>query len=207
MKYVSIDCEMTGLDAETCQLLELGAIIEDTDNIKQIDEIPKFSCIVEHDHITGQPMGLHMNSRIIGILANMEDLNKTERAEYRKQHKIIPLGLVASSFHMWLAANGIESDNSRVVITVAGKNFAGADKKFLDKVPNWSKHIQIRQRIIDPVVMYTDWKTDQVLPNLNKCLERGGLSGEVDHVAVHDAWDVIRAVRRATNDYTRTLWN
>ena len=206
MIYVSIDCEMTGLDPETCQLLEIGAIIEDTNNIKQIDEIPKFSCIVEHEHLMGQPMGLHMNSRIIEILAKMEDLNKVERSEYRKLHKIIPASMVASSFQIWLAANGIKTDTNRVVITVAGKNFAGADKKFLDKVPNWSKHIQIRQRIIDVGGMYTDWKNDEILPNLNKCLERGGLIGEVDHVAVHDAWDVIRAVRRATHDYTRNLW-
>ena len=42
---------------------------------------------------------------------------------------------------------------------------------------------------------------DDSLPNLNTCLKRSNLAGEVTHDAVQDALDVIRVIRSATNNY------
>ena len=58
MKYVSIDIETTGLDPETCQILQVGAVIEDTQNLLPLEELPKFNCIVEHPAYTGSPYAL-----------------------------------------------------------------------------------------------------------------------------------------------------
>jgi inhibitor of KinA sporulation pathway (predicted exonuclease) len=105
---------------------------------------------------------------------------------------------------MWLAANGFtQSETGAITINVAGKNFASFDKNFLVKLPNWTSRIQIRQRIMDPAILFMAWKTDQSLPNLNRCIERAGLSGEVSHDAVDDAIDVVRVIRAATNNYTK----
>jgi hypothetical protein len=82
-----------------------------------------------------------------------------------------------------------------VPINVAGKNFASFDKHFIERLPRWKQLIRIRQRIIDPAVIFTDWKNDDSLPSLNKCKERAKIQGEVTHDALEDAWDVIELLR------------
>ncbi len=208
MKYVSIDIETTGLSPEKCQILQIGAIIEDTSNPLPYEDLPKFNCIVEHPEYSGQPTALNMNSWIFDILSKMENLNKEDRLNYRKEHNIIPIGLVTRSFQMWLMDNGLIPDfiNEPVKITVAGKNFASFDLQFLKQLPSWGSSVQVRQRIIDPAVMVIDWNTDQTLPNLNTCLSRLDLPGEVSHDALADAWDVIRVMRKLTNDYTKVVY-
>jgi hypothetical protein len=83
-----------------------------------------------------------------------------------------------------------------VTITVAGKNFASFDKLFLERLPRWKQAIRIKQRILDPAILYVDWKTDSDVPNLLKCKERAGINGTVTHNALEDAWDVIEVLRK-----------
>jgi hypothetical protein len=204
MKYVSIDIETTGLDPETCQILQVGAVIEDTQNILALDQLPRFNCIVEHQSYAGSPYALWLNSNLLKILGDMESLKKDERLDYRKSHNILPVGTVATSFNMWLAAHGFaQSDTGAITINVAGKNFASFDKNFLVKLPTWTSKIQMRQRIMDPAILFMNWQQDGSLPNLNKCIERAGLTGEVSHDAVDDAIDVVRVIRAATNNYIK----
>ena len=80
-------------------------------------------------------------------------------------------------------------------ITVAGKNFTGFDKKFLEKLPRWKQAIRVRQRVIDPAILFTDWKNDKNLPSLGECKERANIEGIVTHNALEDAWDVIQLLR------------
>lgn len=212
MRFVSIDIETTGLNPEYCQILQVGAVIEDTVNIKPYDSLPTFSCIVEHERYTGQPFALNMNNWIFSILSKLENTSKEERLAIRSKYNIIPEALVASAFSVWLLENGIEKNtnaafSSKLLINVAGKNFAGFDKLFLQKLPNWSSTIQIKQRILDPAILLMDWQNDDSLPNLNTCLNRLNLEGEVTHNAAIDALDVIRVIRTGTNNYTRIINN
>jgi hypothetical protein len=203
MKYVSIDIETTGLDSEACQILQIGAVIEDTADPKPLEELPKFMCILEHEKYSGQPTALSMNSWILKILSGMEGLSKDDRIEYRKANHIIPAALAAKQLQMWLMANGFKMESTGAVkINAAGKNFATFDKLFLQKLPSWGSCIQMRQRIIDPAILCTDWAEDDSLPNLNTCLKRFDLPGEVTHDACQDALDVIRVIRSATHNYT-----
>ena len=203
MKYISIDIETTGLDPETCQILQIGAVIEDTKNPKPIDELPRFQCIIEHDAYSGQPTAIAMNHWLFEILAGLEKQKDGDsRLEYRKAHKITPVGMVAKAFSLWLMSNGINSESGPIQINAAGKNFASFDKKFIEKLPGWNNLIRIRQRILDPAALVIDWEADETLPSLNVCMKRLGVSGEVTHDAVQDALDVIRVIRQATNDYT-----
>jgi hypothetical protein len=103
---------------------------------------------------------------------------------------------------MWLASNGIPAEATGCVkINAAGKNFASFDKVFLQKLPNWSSNVQIRQRILDPAILLMNWKTDESLPNLQVCMDRCELAGEVTHDALQDAIDVVRVIRSVTKDY------
>jgi len=83
-----------------------------------------------------------------------------------------------------------------LTINVAGKNFGTFDKLFLDELPWWRKLIKIRQRIIDPSVLYCKWDEDESIPSLKKCKERAGIDGEVTHTAIEDAWDVVQMLRK-----------
>lgn len=208
MKYISIDIETTGLNPEKCQILQIGAIIEDTNNLVPYPDLPKFTCIIEHEEYSGQPAALNMNSWLFEILSGLERKTKDDRLEYRKKNNIMQVGLVAKSLQMWLINNGLLPDSigGPVKITAAGKNFASFDKQFLQRLPGWGSAIQIRQRIIDPAVMLTNWKTDDALPNLNTCIKRLGLDGEVSHDALADAWDVIRVLRKATDNYEKVAY-
>ena len=47
MRYISIDIETTGLDAETNQILSIGAVVEDTNNLVPFDELPKFHAVIK----------------------------------------------------------------------------------------------------------------------------------------------------------------
>ena len=204
MKYVSIDIETTGLDPENCQVLQIGAVIEDTQNVLPLDKLPKFECIVEHSEYKGSPYALWLNSNLLKTLGELENIKKDVRLDYRRANNIIPVGTVASAFSMWLMANGFEAkDSGSITINAAGKNFATFDKNFLVKLPHWTSKIQMRQRIIDPAIMFVDWKEDFSLPNLNTCIERARLTGEVTHDALKDAIDVVRVIRAVTCDYSR----
>jgi hypothetical protein len=80
-------------------------------------------------------------------------------------------------------------------LNVAGKNFATFDKLFLEKLPRWKQLFKVRQRIIDPTILFTKWNEDEQLPSLTVCKERANTGGEVTHDAIDDAWDVIQLMR------------
>ena len=127
---------------------------------------------------------------------------------------------VAQAFHDFLFENGMipilsnylaEGRHSRVVdgkilpligmktkpttITAAGKNFGTFDKLFLEQIPRWNQIVKFRSRIIDPSILFVDWKNDEQLPSLNECKERANVPGVVTHNALEDAWDVIQTLR------------
>jgi hypothetical protein len=203
MIYVSIDIETTGLDPETCQILQIGAVIEDTRALKKVEDLPRFQCIIEHQSISGSPFALNMNRELLQKIGELERADREDRAEIRKKHNIIPLNLVARSIRMWLEANGINGEESSPVsINVAGKNFASFDKQFLQRLPSWNSVINVRSRIIDPAILCMDWENDSSLPNLDTCMQRSHVEGSVTHDALQDAVDVVRTIRGITRNYS-----
>jgi len=207
MKYISIDIETTGLSPEENQILQIGAVIEDTDQVKELNQLPTFNCIVEHNSYLGQAGAIHLNSKIFKTLAELEKATLDKKLAIKREHNILPEKLVVQSFSMWLIANGFEPNKSgQIHITAAGKNFATFDKLFLEKLINWKSKIIVRQRILDPTCYFIDWKNDEVLPNLSLCKQRANLDSEVSHDALDDAFDVIKILRKVTYNYTKNLF-
>lgn len=203
MKYISIDIETSGLNPETCQILSFGAIIEDTENPKSFEESPKFYKVVKHDYIQGEPFALNLNKDLI------EEIKEGVSKDLIESHDFL------DSFWDFLGVNDALSQNpleghvknvdgkiiparnmwSKERLKVAGKNFSGFDKLFIEKIPNFSKIFSFHQRVLDPATLFVDFKGDEWLPNLKTCKERAGIEGEVTHNALQDAWDVIQVLR------------
>jgi len=199
MKYLSIDIETTGLDPLKDQLLSFGAIIEDTENPLPFDEIPKFHAAIKRNRIEGDLFAINMNKELIETINQYmtaqdqdekNDIIQMTRMNFYDENEI------ASGFRRWLITNKFTQIDKEITnLTVAGKNFATFDKLFIERLPRWKQYFRIRQRIIDPAILFVDWKNDNSLPGLSACKTRAKLNPNVTHNAVEDAWDVIELLR------------
>lgn len=224
MKYLSIDIETSGLDPENNQVLSVAAIFEDTEKKLPWDEIPKFHVGILRHQITGSPRALTMNAKLIEWMnrwmePNYLDQDPTDAFFVAQESGMtfLPEEEVTPAFYRFLFANGygyelgpgdivntidgvkypaIGGKTKPITINVAGKNFGTFDKKFLEKLSWWQKLIRVRQRIIDPAVLFVDWKEDEALPGLEKCKDRAEIFGLVTHNALEDAWDVVELLRK-----------
>ena len=221
MRYLSIDCETTGLNHERCQILSLGVVIEDTNNLIPVGELPSFHCAVLHNEINGEPFALNMNKDLLSKIVEYQISDNKE--EVKKKYNMLFLDEKDVVVELWkflIRNKFIEFDmldsfgenmthdiktnttyptitnkTPKTYITVAGKNFATFDKFFIERLPRWKQLFKIRQRIIDPGVLFVNWKDDEALPNLKTCMERANIEGEVTHNADDDAKDVIKILR------------
>lgn len=211
MKYLSIDIETTGLDKDLHQILSVGAILEDTEQKLPLEKIPKFHAAILQREIRGSARALNMNAKLIEwITAYQEAKTEEEKidVEKRSEMKFYYEEKVVEAFFKFLLECGLGDDSHRIQPTLtskmkplsincAGKNFGTFDKLFLEKLPHWQQAIRIRQRVIDPSILYVDWNKDTEIPGLGKCKERAGFSKVVTHNALEDAWDVIELLRKA----------
>jgi oligoribonuclease len=225
MKFISIDVETSGLDPELNQVLSIGAIIEDSENPLPLEKCPKFHAAIEHEEITGSLFAINLNRELIETIVSYKTCNNEDErndVEASSGMRFYHKDDIVEAFYHFLYLNGMvkfdpnENMSERVMktnrdgksvpvltsrikpthITVAGKNFATFDKHFLEKLPRWKQVIRIKQRILDPAILYVDWKNDSSLPSLGECKERAGIDGIVTHNALEDAWDVIELLRK-----------
>ena len=222
MIYLSIDIETTGLNSENHQILSIGVIVEDTTNILPFNIIPKFHCAIVREDIVGGLFALNMNKELIQTINNWNIADKEGKAKIESETGMIfcKEDEVVKHLFRFLFLNSVLdkslyefSPDGRVEVyegvtfplitsttpishlNVSGKNFATFDKSFLEKLPRWKQVFKVRQRIIDPTVFFTDWTTDEFLPNLTTCKQRAKTGGEVTHDAIDDAWDIIELLR------------
>lgn len=224
MRYLSIDIETTGLDRENHKVLSIGAIVEDTEKKLPFEEIPKFHAAILHHEINGSPFAINLNRDLIGYIAayqNTKSEDTKKKIEEESGMKFYQEDEVVEAFFHFLCDNGLydfpdmttpglmikvvdgktypmlTSKMKPANINCAGKNFGTFDKIFLEKLPRWQQVIRIRQRLLDPSILFVDWVKDAEVPGLGKCKERAGFDKVVTHNAVEDAWDVIELLRKA----------
>jgi oligoribonuclease len=183
MKYCSIDIETTGLDPQACQILEVGAVIEDTSNPLPLDELPVFHTYIVHHEIRGDAFALSMNSAILRKIANWKSDNSG--ASYTSPDQL------GGRMKSWFESNGIDPNR----VTPAGKNFSSFDLQFLKCQPFFVDSVKFNHRAIDPAILY--WrKGDEKIPDSKTCYERAGITKEVAHTAVADALEIVDLIRR-----------
>lgn len=184
MKYLSIDIETTGLDPETCQILEIAVILDDLKKPlsgRPITDCPSFHCYVVHPQIQGQAYALSLHSEMLRRIAKREPgylYVRPERMDWEVRH--------------WLWDQDPSWDLTQSVM-VAGKNFGSFDRQFLQRLPCWG--LQFHHRSLDPALLYFDPQVDQELPSTGECLRRAGLDLQLDHTALADAELVIQLLR------------
>lgn len=196
MKYVSIDIETSGLDPYEDQILQFGAVIEDTNKKTKIDKLPSFKRTIIYDRIMGQPYAINMNRHIIeDIVREKERIKKIdlENEDLVFSKDMTNMENLEDEFAKFLKTHGFkENKDCEIIINVAGKNFDTFDRQFIEK--DFYK-IRFRNRSLDPAILYMK-DEDKVLPDLQTCLYRAGINEQVAHNALSDAIDVIRLIRK-----------
>jgi oligoribonuclease len=221
MKYISIDIETTGLDPENCQILSIGAVIEDTLNQLPFEDLPKFHGVIKRENVSGSLFALNMNRDLIETIVQYSgaqdqdeknDIVHMTGMQFYHEDEIVE-ALFQFCFRNNLVelnhdinktvkvVNGVTypiltSNMPKTYLNCAGKNFAGFDKKFLEKLPRWKQVFSIRSRVLDPGILFVDWINDESIPSLDECKKRAGIDGVVTHNAVEDAMDVVMLLRQ-----------
>src|SRR5436190_9940792 len=149
MKYISIDLETTGLDPKKDVILEFAAVIEDTENILPLNELPKLTLFVKHNRLVISPEVIYMHKELFTDMVGSKDF-----VESTSQ--------LAMQFDIFLSDNNIKSYNSLIA---AGKNFTSFDLQFLNEC-NFFRDIPRRFsfRTLDPSILFLR-KTDDSPPN------------------------------------------
>ena len=201
MLYFSLDTETTSLDSKTGQIIEFGAIFEDTNILVSFKNIPKFKRIIQHDSYVGSAVAIHMNARIFKILAEYDKIKSiTEKEAFRELHGIIRPEELMPQFRDFVidCYMQYEMQIPDRGINVVGKNFAGHDGKFIEPLNQFRtvEYVKINHVIGDPATLYVNWKKDEAFPGLGTCKERAGFDDYVSHDALTDSWDVIQILRK-----------
>ena len=221
MKYASIDIETTGIDNERSQTLSIGIVLEDCNDIKPINELPKLEVAIIRERLDGEIFALNMNRDLISDilrykLAKTDEERKQIEAETGREY-LNEEDVVKRIFQFMFDHSALEGDytfgDMREIVNgksypaltskmkpwyfnAAGKNFASFDQKFLERLPRWKQVFKIRGRVLDPAILFVDWANDNATPGLSLCKERAGLSNVVTHNAVEDALDVVMLLRK-----------
>lgn len=221
MKYISIDIETTGLDSEFNQILSIGAVIEDTLNQLPFEDLPKFHAVIKRESVYGSIFALNLNKDLIQAMKDYSEAKTDELKQEIEESfgaKFYHEDEVVEALYQFCYRNGLVdldpnflnkqmkivdgipypilgSNMVKTYLTCAGKNFAGFDKKFLEKLPRWKQVFSIRSRVLDPGILFVDWINDESIPSLDECKKRAGIDGAVTHNAVEDAMDVVMLLR------------
>lgn len=192
MKYVSIDIETTGLDCNENQMIEFGAVIEDTENVLPIKDLPRFRALLLHKCYNVSPFCLTFHDELYKEL--VENIGKdywVREAQNLSRSVVLGPGSHDSLAHEFL--DFLVKNNMNGKIVVGGKNFNGFDKGFIQLImPN----VKFCHRTLDPSALFTR-PEDKLPPSLADCARRAGIEFKENgyHTAISDAIMVIELLR------------
>ncbi len=183
MKYCSLDIETSGLNPNTCDIIEFGAVVDNLWGQPPLESLPTFHRYIYRPSYRGEPFALAMHGHIFKKICD-------------RQGEVTTTENLVEEFYDFLVANGFQKKPGEVLFNVAGKNFAMFDKNFIDLLPKHpDKKIKYHHRILDPAMLYLNKTDAEVLPGSQECMKRAGLDGEVAHTALEDAFMVVKLLR------------
>lgn len=182
MIYLSIDIETTGLNPDKHDILEFGCILEDTTKKLPLSEIPQCRYYFDLPIYKGDPYALALNSN---IFKKIMELRKNDP----DKQLVTPIQFI-ERFGSFLKE--YLGDSKR--INVAGKNYNGFDKQFLQKIEGFN--FPFGHRVLDPAMLYVDWNEDKEIPSTEICYKRAAIESNVAHTTIEDAWGVIELLRK-----------
>ena len=171
MLLLSIDLETTGLDPDTCQILEVGAVLFHPANHGfrwQFFE----SLVYDGGPIVGDPYALALNRDILQSIADGA--------------LTIPSDSIPGKLCGFIRSHTTEK------VTIVGKNFDAFDGRFLAKLPEWGMLTFYERRTLDLGALFYDPPTG--VPSLATIKTRYGLGNTIAHRALQDAQDVASCV-------------
>jgi len=178
LRIVAIDLETSGLNPETCQILEIAVVVDDLDNPQPIDSLPTFQTLIKHEIYSGTPFAIQLNVEIFKKLAD-------------KNYPAMTCKEAATELHKFFDKL-FKGDK----INVAGKNVGTFDYRFFMQDPHLRRVADrfFRHRMIDVGALFLKPEDDSI-PGMEECMRRGGLNPIVTHHALDDAKDVIKLIR------------
>jgi hypothetical protein len=191
-RYVSIDIETTGLNAEKHQILSFAAVAGNFDPTFNVSELPSMQRYFYYNDIVGDPVALAMNVEILRAMPKREKVANQEGTW-------MILGDLMRDFRIWLVASGFK-DTTKIPVT--GKNFGSFDKTFLAAAPSFNVGL-FHHRMLDAGSLYFEPDLDETLPSLPQCMQRAELAeGDWNlHTALDDARVVVELIRRYYSHY------
>jgi hypothetical protein len=203
MRIASTDLETCGINEKTCDLLEFGLVLEDTNNPLPLEKLPFFHrYILPRDGKTyrGEPMALSFHGEIFKKIATYSA---------KSDYICIPPERLGQELARFFSENGVSGK-----ITPAGKNFGSFDLPFLLEVPEFQKYVGLERgdttatvtlakRSLDPAMFFFDPAKDTLLPDTKTCLERANIKAVSKHTAVEDAILVIQLLREGIRQRIR----
>jgi DNA polymerase III epsilon subunit-like protein len=181
MKYVSLDLETTCISPKKpTNILMVSMVLEDTNNVLPLEQLPHFTCFVKPSTIEGSVFALSLNDWILGIIS--------ERHENKLGYPIYNGNEWIEKALGWLKNQGIDRMHRT---TLAGKNVATFDLLFLPR------EIQdvFNARVLDPGSVFADFSREKLM-SLQEIKDQLGVEGQVTHNAYEDALDVIKILRK-----------
>jgi oligoribonuclease len=187
-KYISIDIETTALDPEKGQMIEFAAVVDRFDG--EIDQLPAFRRLIlpKDGLIRGTAFALAMNAQILYEIDQVMKESVGFNPQFCYAHEL------GRQLRHWLDSVGFGYEKP----SIAGKNVAGFDFRFLRAETDFFETVKPIHRALDPGPMYWRRELDGFgVPDTATCMRRAGLDPDVKHRALEDARAVCRLIRFA----------
>lgn len=213
MKILVIDFETTGLDVQTCQVLQFACMVLDTDdpwvdNIEQSGIVSllfayPFICYGRKD-LSALPVNIHYANKLTGKspLASYDQVIECVSNDDKTNDDLV-------SYAMSQVLGELDYESP---IVLGGKNVEKFDAPIFGRL---MPHYKVARRCVDPTYFFVDYRTGGNLPSLSVIVTRLKDFGHYCYSAnAHDAavdvyhtgmaiWEMARRSFPSTNGHIR----